>query len=191
MLSTLLSRIRRNHGLEHASIHVLSEKYPNQFSAQGNATAKGFYLNIYGDLSEEDVASAVREAHTRMKEGEHELAVHPNCGTVLLTTATAATLASQLVFNLEVRRQKKARLTPFVILNALPSTILATAIALIASRPLGIYLQAVYTTSGHMGDLEISNIERIAPSPVTRFFQFLLGQGRATQVRAYRIDTVG
>src|SRR5687768_3498421 len=79
MLPEIISRTRRNHGLEHATIHVLSEKHKH-FSAQGNSTPQGFFLNIYGDIPEKDVVAAVEEAYTRMKNGEHELAVHPNCG---------------------------------------------------------------------------------------------------------------
>ncbi|MCA9975081.1 MAG: hypothetical protein KC413_05000, partial [Anaerolineales bacterium] len=94
MIDQLISRVRRNHGLEHATIHMLSEKH-TQFSAQGNSDHRGFNLNVYGSLSEEDVTAAVQEAYRRLKAGQHHLAVHPNCGTVLLTTATLATLAAQ------------------------------------------------------------------------------------------------
>jgi hypothetical protein len=191
MLSSLISRTRRNHGLEHASIHVLSDKFPNRFSAQGNSTHRGFYLNIYGNLTEADVEEAVREAHRRMKKGEHQLAVHPNCGTVLLTTATMATLASQVAFGFEMKRRNSDKMTPAVLLNALPSAVLAATVALIASRPLGLFLQEKYTTEGDLGDMEIANVERISPSPITRIFQYLLGQGNNKNIKAYRIDTVG
>ena len=190
MLKETISRTRRNHGLEHATIHVLSAKY-NNFSAQGNSTHQGFYLNIYGDLPEGAVESAVHEAHKRMKNGEHDLAVHPNCGTVLLTTATMAALSAQTVFGLEQYRQKKSGLNPAVWFNALPTAILAVVISLIVSRPLGIYLQAQYTTDGHLGDLEIARIQKIRPSLITRFFQMLLTLGRPLKATAYRIDTVG
>ncbi|MCP4421933.1 MAG: hypothetical protein GY805_35415, partial [Chloroflexi bacterium] len=118
MLAQLISRIRRNHGLEHATIHMLSEKHKN-FSAQGNSNHKGFSLNIYGDISEDDVANAVEEAFRRMKKGEHHLAVHPNCGTVLLTTAAMATVTAQATFALEQRRQKEAKMKLPIVLNAL------------------------------------------------------------------------
>src|SRR5262245_49956230 len=108
MLSQTISRIRRNHGLEHATIHVLSEKHTN-FSAQGHSGHRGFHLNIYGNISEEAITNAVEEAYRRMKNGESHLAVHPNCGTVLLTTATLATLAAQLAFGMEQRRQNRAQ----------------------------------------------------------------------------------
>lgn len=188
MLGQFISRVRRNHGLEHATIHVLSEKYRN-FSAQGNSNHRGFYLNIYGEIGEQAVMDAVEDAFRRMKRGEHHLAVHPNCGTVLLTTAAMTTLATQLVFGLEQRRQKRVGFDLFF--NAFPSAVLAGVVALIVSRPVGIALQAKFTTEGDLGNLQISRIERIAPSPVTRLFQLLLAPGRELKTTAYRIETIG
>jgi hypothetical protein len=190
MLTYLMSRIRRNHGLEHATIHVLSEKYKN-FSAQGNSNHRGFHLNIYGDISEEDVMDAVETAFQRMKAGEHDLAVHPNCGTVLLTTATMATMAAQAVFTLEQRRQTRAKSDTAVLLNALPSAILAVVLSLIVSRPLGVQLQARFTTEGDLGELQIRSIRRIPPSIITRLFQILLTGGSKTlTARSYKIETI-
>ena len=190
MLSYLLSRIRRNHGLEHATIHVLSEKHKN-FSAQGNSDHRGFHLNIYGDISEDDVMDAVETAFRRMKGGEHQLAVHPNCGTVLLTTATMATLAAQAVFSLEQRRQERDKADVTVLLNALPSAILAVVLSLIVSRPLGVQLQARYTTEGDLGDMQIRSIRRIPPSLLTRIFQLLLTGGNPElAAKSYKIETV-
>lgn len=191
MLDQTISRVRRNHGLEHATIHVLSEKYKG-FSAQGNSDHRGFSLNVYGNISEDQVSSAVVEAFQRMKGGEHELAVHPNCGTVLLTTATLATLAAQAVFGLESRRQGDEGRMGSVIFNALPSAILMVVLAIIISRPLGLQLQARYTTEGNLGDLEIVEIRPVSPTLTTRFFHFLLAGGKdRLQPRSYRIKTNG
>ena len=190
MLTHLLSRIRRNHGLEHATIHVLSEKHKN-FSAQGNSDHRGFHLNIYGDINEDDVMDAVETAFRRMKGGEHQLAVHPNCGTVLLTTATMATMAAQAVFSLEQRRQDRDRADTAVLLNALPSAILAVVLSLIVSRPLGVHLQAKFTTEGDLGAMQIRSIRRIPPSLLTRLFQLLLTGGNPElAAKSYKIETV-
>ena len=102
----IVNRIRRNHGLEHATIHVLSEGH-KRFSAQGNSDHRGFHLNIYGDVTEDEVAAAVTEAHRRLRAGERHLAVHPNCGTVLVTTALLATVAAEAVFSFEQWRADK------------------------------------------------------------------------------------
>ncbi|MCA9959124.1 MAG: hypothetical protein KC443_08820 [Anaerolineales bacterium] len=189
MIDQLISRVRRNHGLEHATIHMLSEKH-TQFSAQGNSDHRGFNLNVYGSLSEEDVTAAVQEAYRRLKAGQHHLAVHPNCGTVLLTTATLATLAAQAVFSAEMKRQHRTAMTLPLLLNTLPSAILAVVVALIVSRPLGVQLQAQYTVEGDLGDLQVVSVRRVTPSVVTRVFQLLLTGGRTDlQATAYRIET--
>lgn len=189
MLTTIISRIRRNHGLEHASIHVLSEKHHN-FSAQGHSNHTGFSLNIYGDVSEQEVTAAVEEAYRRMKNGEHELAIHPNCGTALLTSAAMAAIAAQATFALEQRRQQQSRFNLTMLFNALPGAILATAVALILSRPLGLYFQAQFTVEGDLGDMKLVSIEEVRPSPVTRFFQLLLTPGKNLEARSYKVKTV-
>ena len=189
MLPQILSRIRRNHGLEHATIHVLSETHKN-FSAQGNSNYRGFYLNIYGNIGETEVLAAVERAYRRMQAGEHQLAVHPNCGTALLTTATMCTLAAQAAFSVEQRRQGHSRTSWSVFANGLPSAILAAALALIVSRPVGLYWQEHYTTDGHLGALQLVKVSRLNPSLVTRFFQFLLGSAGA-EAKAFFVETTG
>ncbi|MDX1414310.1 MAG: DUF6391 domain-containing protein [Candidatus Promineifilaceae bacterium] len=191
MIDQTISRVRRNHGLEHATIHVLSEKYRG-FSAQGNSDHRGFSLNVYGNIKEDQVKGAVVEAYQRMKDGEHELAVHPNCGTALLTTATLAALAAQTVFGLEYRRQGEKGNLASVLFNALPSAILMVVLSIIVSRPLGLQLQSRFTTEGDLGTLEITDISAVSPSFATRIFHFLLAGGKAKyQPRAYRIKTKG
>ncbi len=186
-----ISRVRRNHGLEHASIHVLSEKHKN-FSAQGNSDHRGFHLNIYGNISETEVSDAVYEAFKRMKNGEHQLAVHPNCGTVLLTTATMATTAALLPFGIEQKRRGDTKLDWMTLANVLPTAILAVVATLIISRPIGVQLQAKYTVEGNLRDMVLISVRKINPSPVTRFFQFLLTAGRGSKLKAtaYKIETM-
>ena len=211
----IVNRIRRNHGLEHATIHVLSEGH-KRFSAQGNSDHRGFHLNIYGDVTEDEVAAAVTEAHRRLRAGERHLAVHPNCGTVLVTTALLATVAAEAVFSFEQWRADKvpspsggglgrgssvsfplgegsgrgASLLNFA--NTLPSAILAVVVALIVGRPLGLTLQERYTVDGDIRDLEITSIRPVSVSPVTRLFQLLLTAGnRALPPHAYFVRTVG
>ncbi|MEM7331044.1 MAG: DUF6391 domain-containing protein [Chloroflexota bacterium] len=185
-----LSRIRRNHGLEHATIHVMSEKFKN-FSAQGNSDHKGFNLNIYGNIKEDEVFECVEEAFERMKNGEHHLAVHPNCGTVLLTTATMATLAAQLAFTFEQKR-RKSKLTPTLFLNVLPTAVLMVVVSLIISKPIGVHLQARYTVEGNLRDMQLLRMRKVSPNPITQIFQYLLTGGQNNiKATAYRIETIG
>lgn len=189
---SILSRIRRNHGLEHATIHILSESHQG-FSAQGNSDHRGFHLNIYGDVSEEEVTAAVAEAHRRLNAGERQLAVHPNCGTVLVTTAALAALAAQTVLAAENWREPQAgRVRPESIFNAMPGAIVAVVAALIVGRPLGIRLQERYTVDGDLRDLTVVSVRPIPPSPVTHLFQLLLTGGNPQmRAKSYFVETVG
>src|SRR5512146_3538660 len=87
-----ISRVRRNHGLEHATLHILSERHPGLPMA-GHSDFGGFW--IVGNLEVDDLQSAVDEALERMNNGEEELAIHPNCGT---NFATAGVMAGGAAF---------------------------------------------------------------------------------------------
>lgn len=190
MLTTLVSRVRRNHALEHATIHMLSDRHKG-FSAQGNSTPHGFHLNIYGEIEEADVVAAVEEAYRRLKQGEGHLGLHPNCGTVLLTTATMAVAAVQASVSIEQRRQRRRHVDQGIWLGALPLAILLSTVALIISRPVGMSVQAALTVESDLGDMRLASIRKVGPSPVTRLFQFLLGQIGNDSVHSYKIRTLG
>jgi hypothetical protein len=152
----VISRLRRNHGLEHATIHLLSARFRGVPMA-GRSTPSGFYL--YGDLPSEAVAEAAREALRRMRGGEHQLAVHPGCGTNYVTAGLFAALAA-FVALLGAGRSLRSRL------GRLPSVVLATTVALIASQPAGFAVQEHVTTSGKPGSLEIVSVRLLSRRPV-------------------------
>ena len=62
----VLSRIRRNHGLEHATINILLQRFPFRRLA-GYSFPGGFF--ILGDLLTEDLRDAVVQALARMNNG--------------------------------------------------------------------------------------------------------------------------
>lgn len=146
--SPIISRIRRNHGLEHASLHVLSKHHSSK-SIGGYSDFNGFWL--VGDLTTDQIQNGVTEALTRMKKGEHHLAVHPNCGTNFATAGTLAGLAGVMgLIGVGSRKRDKLERLPLV-------ATLAT-LALILAQPLGLSLQKHITTSGIPGNLEILEI---------------------------------
>ena len=73
-----ISRIRRNHALEHATLHILAQRFPGKPMA-GHSNPRGFW--ILGDVPTEEIKSAVESALARLRAGESHLALHPNCGT--------------------------------------------------------------------------------------------------------------
>ncbi|MDX1436988.1 MAG: DUF6391 domain-containing protein [Anaerolineales bacterium] len=145
-----LSRIRRNHGLEHATIHVLTKRHPRT-SLAGYSDSGGFWL--LGDVATEEVLPAAQEALKRMRSGEKELAIHPNCGTNFVTAGSVAGIAAAAAM-LTAGRQWRDKL------GRIPLAMTAATLALILAQPLGFYLQEHVTTSGEPGDLEIVEVTR-------------------------------
>jgi len=143
-----ISRIRRNHGLEHATMTILAQRFPNTPMA-GRSDTVGFWL--IGDVPTEAVQEAVTEGLARMKAGEHHLAVHPHCGTNYVVSGTFAGLAGATAMaGVGPRVRDK--------LDRIPLAASLATLALIASQPLALLLQARLTTSGEPGDLEVVEI---------------------------------
>jgi hypothetical protein len=146
----VVRRVRRVHGLEHATVHVLSAQIKN-LSIAGRSDPDGFWLA--GNVTTAQVDAASHEALRRMRSGEHDLAVHPNCGTSLLTTG-AMTSAAAVLGSIGVKRGISDYAARF-------STVMLLMMgAVILSRPVGLQLQEHFTTLGDPGDLEITTIER-------------------------------
>ncbi len=147
----LILSTRRNHALEHATIHVLSALKPGRPLA-GRSTPFGFYL--YSDVGDEDVQTAVYDALNRLERGEKRLAIHPGCGTNYLTSGAAASLGALTVLSIGDRKARWSRL---------PDVLIAATLALIVAQPLGPKLQERITTCADMGDLEIVAVRRLGP----------------------------
>lgn len=147
---TLARRTRRNHALEHATIHLLSAALPGTPLA-GRSTPFGFY--IYGDVTQESLTAAAYDALTRLRRGESRLAIHPGCGTNYLTSGAFAGLAAFMTLLVGNQKQRWSRL---------PDVVVAATLALMAAQPLGPMLQEKVTTLADMGDLSITGVRRLA-----------------------------
>jgi hypothetical protein len=147
-----LLHIRRNHALEHATIHLLSTR-PRRAVLAGLSDARGFFL--LGEVPTDEAEAAAVQALKRLQAGEGWLAVHPNCGTNLITSAALAGSASFLVAGLTRRR----RWTDW--LDQLPLALLAASLGLILAQPLGPLLQRRITTEARPGTLQVTSVRRI------------------------------
>ncbi len=154
-----VDRTRRNHGLEHATITILSQRQRG-LRLVGRSSPFGFHL--YGDVTTEALESAVQEALRRMQGGEVSLAVHPNCGTNFVTAGIAAGVAAHIGFlganSAGARRDR------------LPLVILLATAALMFAQPIGLEVQRRITTSGDMRGLRISSIARRQNGRLTAHF---------------------
>lgn len=146
-----ISRIRRNHGLEHATIHILGKKHPN-VNFGGMSSPTGF--TIIGDVSTEDVAEAAIAALKRLRAGNSDLALHPNCGTNFAVSGAFAGLGAWLGTLGSGKNFKRK-------LERLPLSLFLATIALVLSRRVGPMIQKNITTSGDPENLELERVETV------------------------------
>lgn len=157
MLVNLISRMRRNHGLEHATINLLSAKHPHQPFA-GHSDWRGLW--IVGAISTLELQEVVEEALRALWAGRRDLAIHANCGTNLVASGTLAGLAGAIgMMGVGEKPRDKMERIPRV-------AALAT-LALMVSRPVGPFLQRYLTTSGDPQGLEVVEISRYNQGEVT------------------------
>ena len=144
-----VSLTRRNHGLEHATLNLLSKRQSGSFS--GHSDSRGFW--IIGTVSTDLLLETAQEALKRMNDGEHELAIHPNCGTNFVTTGVISGSLAWL-FTLGRANSFKKKMDRWSLL------VMATTVGAILANPLGFKVQEKITTSGYPGDLAIKQIVR-------------------------------
>ncbi|MDQ2903355.1 MAG: DUF6391 domain-containing protein [Ktedonobacteraceae bacterium] len=123
--------VRQNHALEHATIVLLSKKYPD-VRLSGVSSALGFF--VFGDLPAEAIIPTAHEALNLLRTTQPELAIHERCGTNLAVAGMLTGLSAMTVA--KMRR-------PF---NTANNVILASTAALVLSRPLGMMVQRYVTT---------------------------------------------
>ncbi|HLO34319.1 MAG TPA: DUF6391 domain-containing protein [Anaerolineales bacterium] len=142
----LILETRRNHALEHATLHMLARTH--RISMAGHSNPTGFF--ILGELSTEDVRAALDEAYARLRSGESGLAIHPGCGTNLVATAfLPATLAWMPMQSVRSTRWR---------LLLIPLALVFGVFGYFLSKPLGTWLQRYITTEADLGNMQISTV---------------------------------
>jgi hypothetical protein len=145
---SFIQKTRRNHGLEHATINILSERYPG-LQLAGYSTPFGF--SIVGSVSREALISAIDEAMLRVSAGRRGLVIHERCGTNYVARGVLAGLAAWLTM-LGTKRNARSQL------QRLPIVILFSTLALLYSPTLGTWLQRNVTTTSMLSGLEVTRI---------------------------------
>lgn len=140
-----ISTVRRNHGIEHATVNILTARHPSM-RLIGRSDTKGFH--IYGDVPTDELESAAHEALARLQNGERALAVHPRCGTNLVVAGLLTALAAILALGRKPSLKK------------IPDLILATTVAALVAQPLGQRLQERVTTSPDAAGARITDIRQ-------------------------------
>lgn len=152
---SLARALRQHHGIEHATVTLLSRRLPGAQIA-AHSDPDGFI--IFGEMETATLRATAEEAVARLQRGEVGLAVHPNCGTNLVTAGVLSGAAAWLAAS--------GRSRPWW--DRLSSAVLGATLALLAAAPLGRWLQENVTTTGAVAGLHIADVVKLAGGPVTR-----------------------
>jgi hypothetical protein len=152
LLKDGVRRTRQHHAIEHATLHLLAERYP-QRSFAGYSDPLGFV--VFGEVDSFALRRAVSDAMLRLQSGQKHLAIHPNCGTVLASTTILAAFAA--LIGTAGQRSVAGRFT---------SMLMWVLGALVISKPLGLRLQQ-YTTLADIGDRWLVEVRPLALGKTT------------------------
>ncbi len=147
MLNWLINWIRctrYNHALEHATLHLLQQRYPNM---QLVAFSDGRGITFYSQLKAEEILPALHAAQEQLRNGVAGLAIHPHCGTNLVTAATLTALSTWLALASTGRRNWLDRLLRAILFNIF---------ALQTAPALGTWMQAHVTTDAGLPPVTIT-----------------------------------
>ncbi|MFI5272952.1 MAG: DUF6391 domain-containing protein [Ktedonobacterales bacterium] len=143
---TLGGAVRENHALEHATIVLLSKRFP-EARLSGVSFATGFF--VFGEIPIEAMRPAAEQALLRLRGSEPELAIHERCGTNLAVAGMLTGLSAMTVAKLR---------KPY---NTFNNVILASTAALVLARPLGLLVQKYVTTRTPGASMRISDVKRL------------------------------
>ena len=160
----VISRVRRNHALEHATLQTLAER-KGETRLMGRSSVGGF--TVYGDVDTDQLLQAAQEGLRRLKAGQRALAVHPNCGSNYAVAGVIAGLGAFLALGGLNRDEEEGLLER---LARLPMACAVGTLGVIASRPLGAAFQAHVTTEADVGDLKITNVTKSSRAGTTIHF---------------------
>ena len=148
------AKTKRNHGLEHATISLLLLPSASGRPVAGYSIPAGFL--VLGDIPTQQVEESAHEALRRMQAGEGNLAVSPFCGTNIVVGAALATMASLGGYRMAGGGSR-----------GLSRAFSNTMFAIVASRPLGRFVQKRCTTSADVGSMSIRSVKRHRLGPIT------------------------
>ncbi|HKW23156.1 MAG TPA: DUF6391 domain-containing protein [Ktedonobacterales bacterium] len=143
---TLGGAVRENHALEHATIVLLSKRFP-EVRLSGISFATGFF--VFGDLSTDMIRPMAEQALARLRGGEPEMAIHERCGTNLAVAGLLTGLSAMTVARLR---------KPY---NSFNNIVLATTAAIVLSRPLGLIVQRYITTRTPGEEMKITGVKKM------------------------------
>ncbi len=152
---SILQRVRRNHAIEHATMHLLGRTLRAPKLA---ARSDWRGITFYGDVDTRVLESALDGGMLALNSGHRALAVHPRCGSMISASMLLAMLAGWLVQS-DVKRKP----TPT---RGLLSIAGVTG-AMLLAQPLGYAMQKHVLTDPDASHAKLVSIRSSGRGPLT------------------------
>lgn len=153
---SILQRVRRNHAIEHAAMHVLGRTLQGPKLA---ARSDWRGITFYGDVDTRVLENALEGGLLALNSGHRGLAMHPRCGSMISASMLLAMLAGWLV-QLDLRRNR----TPG---RGMLSVAGVTG-AMLLAQPLGYAMQKYVLTDPDASRAHLVSIRSSQRGPLTR-----------------------
>ena len=147
-----INAVRKNHGLEHATVSLLLERGTSV--PMGGYSVPGGFI-IWAKATPEVVTSAVEDALQLLEEGHSDLAVSPHCGTNVVVSALLGGVTAYLA-------GRGRGLTPIV-----RGAVLGLLVAKILGPPIGKLVQRTLTVSAEPSGMSIKSTRVLKQSPLS------------------------
>ncbi len=152
---SILQRVRRNHAIEHAAMHLLGRTLqPPKLAARCDWRG----ITFYGDVDTGVLQSALEGGLLALNRGHRGLAVHPRCGSMISVSMLLAMLAGWLVQSDVKRKRAPGR--------GLLS-IAGVAGAMLLAQPLGYAMQKHVLTDPDASRARLESIRTSRRGPLT------------------------
>ena len=152
MADTAIVDTRRNHALEHATVALLLQKGVSP-PMGGYSVPSGFL--VWSRAPAQEISAVAGEALDLLRDGHHDLAISPYCGTNIAAGVVIGGLTASLL-----RRRGRG------ILPNLAAAAAAIAVASVLSRPVGDLIQRRFTTLADAGAMQIVSWRQLTGWPV-------------------------
>ena len=152
MVDTVVIGTRRNHALEHATVALLLERGIRP-PMGGYSVPSGFL--IWSKATAQEISTVAGEALDLLRDGHHDLAISPYCGTNIAAGVFIGGLTASLL-----RRRGRG------IVPNLAAAAAAIAAASLLGRPFGDLLQRKLTTLSDAAGMQIVSSRQLLDWPV-------------------------
>ncbi|MGI6367981.1 MAG: DUF6391 domain-containing protein [Anaerolineae bacterium] len=155
MPPSILARIRKNHALEHATLHMLEQgPLPGPVAAHSDWNG----ITFYGRVDRDVLCRALTRALSALQAGESHLALHSRCGSTIAVPVLSGLIIGLLLHHMSHTTRKE---------SASALTLAGVLSPLLCAEPLALGAQKQLLTDPHVGSAELLTLRTLSFGRIT------------------------